>query len=46
LAELLFEHYPDERVEALGHLDSVLEEFQEMKMQPYIEKAQVLKDGL
>ncbi len=46
LAELLFEHYPDEKDEAMEHLDFALEEFREMKMQPCIEKAQALKDSL
>ena len=46
MAELLFEHYPGERDGALEHLDFALEEFKEMKMHPYIEKAQALKDGL
>jgi len=46
LAELLLEHYPDEGTEALEHLDFALEEFKEMKMKPYIEKAQALNDGL
>jgi len=35
LAELLFEHYPDEK-----------DEFKEMKMQPSLEKAQALKESL
>jgi len=46
MAELLLEHYPDERDEALEHLDFSLEEFKEMKMKPYIEKAQALKESL
>jgi len=40
------EHYPDDRDEALEHLDFALEEFKEMKMKPYIEKAGALKEGL
>ena len=39
LAELLFEEYPQEREEALGHLDFAITEFQEMKMQPSLERA-------
>src|SRR3972149_8250810 len=39
LAELLLEHYPDERVEALEHLDFAISEFREMKMQPSLERA-------
>jgi len=45
MAELLLEHYPDDRSEALEHLDFALEEFREMKMKPYIEKAQALKES-
>ncbi len=32
LAELLFEHYPNEKSEALKHLDFTVNEFREMKM--------------
>jgi len=39
LAELLFDHYPDEKKEALEHLDFAINEFQEMKMKPYLERA-------
>ena len=39
LAELLLEHYPDERGEALEHLDFAISEFREMKMQPSLERA-------
>jgi tetratricopeptide (TPR) repeat protein len=39
LAELLLEHYPDERAEALDHLDFAISEFREMKMQPSLERA-------
>ncbi len=39
LAELLLEHYPDERAEALAHLDFAIAEFREMKMQPSLERA-------
>jgi tetratricopeptide (TPR) repeat protein len=39
LAELLLEHYPDEKQEALEHLDFVIKEFQNMKMQPSLERA-------
>jgi len=31
--ELLLEHYPDEKSEALEHLDFAITEFREMKMQ-------------
>jgi tetratricopeptide (TPR) repeat protein len=39
LAELLLEHYPDEKPEALEHLDFAINEFREMKMQPSLERA-------
>jgi tetratricopeptide (TPR) repeat protein len=39
LAELLLEHYPDEKKEALEHLDFSINEFREMKMQPSLERA-------
>jgi len=39
VAELLLEHYPKERAEALDHLDFAIKEFQDMKMQPSLERA-------
>jgi serine/threonine protein kinase/tetratricopeptide (TPR) repeat protein len=39
LAELLLEHYPTEKREALEHLDFAIKEFQNMKMQPSLERA-------
>jgi len=39
LAELILEHYPDEKKEALEHLDFVIPEFRDMKMQPSLERA-------
>jgi len=39
IAELLLEHYPDEKPEALEHLDFAVNEFREMKMQPSLERA-------
>ena len=39
LAELLLENYPDERPEALEHLDFAIGEFRDMKMQPSLERA-------
>jgi tetratricopeptide (TPR) repeat protein len=39
LAELLLEHYPDEKKEALDYLDFAIKEFQDMKMQPSLERA-------
>jgi tetratricopeptide (TPR) repeat protein len=39
LTELLLEHYPDEKREALEHLDFAIKEFQDMKMQPSLERA-------
>jgi tetratricopeptide (TPR) repeat protein len=46
LAELLFEHYPDEQDEALEHLDFAIDEFREMKMQPSLERALALEDRI
>jgi len=42
LAELLLEHYPDEKEDALAHLNFAIDEFEEMKMQPSLEKAEEL----
>ena len=39
LAELLLDHYPDERAEALEHLDFATTELRDMKMQPALERA-------
>jgi hypothetical protein len=39
LAELLFEHFPQEEAEAKAHLDFAIDEFKEMKMQPSLERA-------
>lgn len=39
LAELLLKHYPEEKADALDHLDFAIEEFREMKMQPSLERA-------
>jgi tetratricopeptide (TPR) repeat protein len=39
LAELLLEHYPKERAEALEHLDFAISEFRDMKMRPWLERA-------
>jgi eukaryotic-like serine/threonine-protein kinase len=39
LAELLLEHYPQEKKDALEHLDFAIKEFREMKMQPSLERA-------
>ena len=37
--ELLPEHYPGAKEEDLEHLDSAIKEFQDMKMQPSLERA-------
>ena len=37
--ELLLEHYPDEKSEALEHLGFAINEFREMKMQSSLERA-------
>ncbi len=39
LAELLLEHYPKKRTEALEHLNFAVKEFRDMKMQPSLERA-------
>jgi hypothetical protein len=39
LAEILLEHYPEERDAAIEHLDFAIAEFREMKMQPSLERA-------
>ena len=39
LAELLLAHYPDEKAEALEHLDFAIMELREMKMHPALERA-------
>jgi tetratricopeptide (TPR) repeat protein len=39
LAELLLEHYPKERAQALEHLDFAISEFRDMKMRPWLERA-------
>ena len=39
LAELLLEHYPNEKKEAVEYLDFCIKEFREMKMQPSLERA-------
>ena len=46
LCELLLDHYPDERAEALEHLDFAIGEFRDMKMQPYLERALSHRDIL
>jgi tetratricopeptide (TPR) repeat protein len=39
LAELLLGHYPEEKAEAIEHLEFAIKEFREMKMQPSLERA-------
>jgi tetratricopeptide (TPR) repeat protein len=46
LAELLLEHYPDEKAKALEHLDFAIGEFREMKMQPSLERALRQRENL
>jgi hypothetical protein len=46
LAELLVDHYPEERKKALEHLEFAIKEFVEIKMQPSLEKALALKDKI
>ncbi len=44
LAELLLEHYPEEKAAAQEHLGIAIKEFREMKMQPSLERALKLMD--
>jgi tetratricopeptide (TPR) repeat protein len=46
MAQLLLDHYPDERAAAIDHLDFAIGEFREMKMQPALERALRHKDVL
>ena len=46
LAELLLAHYPDEKAEALEHLDFAIGELREMKMQPALERALKQRENL
>jgi tetratricopeptide (TPR) repeat protein len=39
LAELILEHYPDEKKEAVEHLAFCIPEFRDMKMKPWLERA-------
>ncbi|MEW6185915.1 MAG: hypothetical protein AB1585_09285 [Thermodesulfobacteriota bacterium] len=39
LAELLLDQYPQEKSEAMDHLDFAIAEFREMKMQPSLTRA-------
>jgi tetratricopeptide (TPR) repeat protein/tRNA A-37 threonylcarbamoyl transferase component Bud32 len=43
LAELLLQHYPEEKADALDHLDFAIKEFREMKMQPSFDRALKLR---
>jgi DNA-binding CsgD family transcriptional regulator len=44
LAELLLDHYPEERSEALDHLAFAVPEFREMNMQPSLERVVALQE--
>ena len=46
LAELLLEQYPDEKAEALKHLDFAISELREMKVQPALERALKQREAL
>jgi hypothetical protein len=39
LVYLLLKHYPTEKFEAITHLDFVIPEFRDMKMNTYLERA-------
>jgi eukaryotic-like serine/threonine-protein kinase len=44
LAELLIENYPEEKADALQHLDFAIKEFREMKMQPSLDRGSKLME--
>jgi len=46
LAELLIEHYPEERAGVPEHLDFAIAESRDLKMQPSLERAPRHKDIL
>ena len=46
LAELLLDHFPDERAEAIEHVDFAIAEFREMKMQPALQQALARQQSL
>ena len=46
LAELLLKHYPQERSEAMGHLDTAIAEFRDMEMHPSWERVLATKEIL
>jgi len=46
IAELLLKHFPNEKAEALEHLDFVIKEFREMNMQPSLNRSLKHKDIL
>jgi ATP/maltotriose-dependent transcriptional regulator MalT len=46
LAELLLDHYPNEKKDALEQLDFAIKEFREMQMRPSLERALRRKDIL
>ena len=46
LAELLLEHYPEEKAEALEHLNFAIRQFRDMKMKPSLERALKYKEIL
>jgi DNA-binding CsgD family transcriptional regulator len=43
LGELLLRHFPDERADAIAHLDFAIAEFEAMGMKPALERAQRLR---
>ena len=43
IAELLLDHYPAERADAIEHLDFAIGEFREMRMTPALERATKLR---
>jgi hypothetical protein len=39
LADLLLKHFPQEKLEAIAHLNFSIAEFRDMKMNTYLERA-------
>ena len=46
LADLLLDHYPAERAEALEHLEFSIGEFRDMKMRPSLDRAVALQERI
>jgi hypothetical protein len=46
LAEMLLDHYQDEKTNALDHLEFAIKEFREMTMRPSLERALRLRERI